>query len=167
MKTIKNTVAAFFITLLLFSSCNNDDDNTTPLPNPPASSNSIFIRCKIDGVAYESTGTQITTLSDASAFNFRSDTATGIGMHFSLMGVPTVSTYSLNSSNGSTVGQLRYKSPSLFTTARCVESGGTLTIVSKNANTIEGTFSFTGRTLTADCSQVPKTITEGTFKITL
>lgn len=165
MKTLKNTFATMLIALLTIS-CNNDDDSVaTPAPAPATNTN--FIRAKVDGVDYQAIGTQITTLTDASAFNFRSDAATGIGMDFSIMGTPTVGTYTLNSSNGSTVGQLRYKSPSLYTTARCAASGGTLTITARNGNTIEGTFSFTGRTLTADCSQIPKTVTEGTFKITL
>lgn len=103
MKILKNKFAKIILTMLgvisitIISSCNNDDEApATPVQLP---TNSNFIRCKIDDVAYEATGTQITTLSDASAFNFRSDAATGIGMHFSLMGAPTVSTYSLNGSN--------------------------------------------------------------------
>ena len=163
MKTLKNTFAALVIALVTFS-CNNDDDNST---TPTPSTNDNFIRAKVDGIDYEATGAQITTLTDASAFNFRSDAATGIGMDFSIMGTPTVGTYTLNSTNGSTIGQLRYKSPALYTTARCAASGGTLTITAKNGNTIQGTFSFTGRTLTADCAQIPKTVTEGTFRITL
>ena len=166
MKTIKSSLALLFIALLLFS-CGNDDDNTvTPLPNPPATSDTNLIRCNIDGVAYEATGSQITTLSDASAFNFRSDAATGIGMDFSIMGTPTVRSYSLNSSNGSTVGQLRYKTPDLYLTAKCSGSG-TLTITAKNENTIEGTFSFIGYKFVGACSEPTKAITNGTFKVTL
>ncbi len=163
MKSHLKTIAILCIALFTIS-CNNDNDAITT--QAPVVNNN-FIRAQVDGVNYEAVGSQITTLSDATAFNFRSDEATGIGMHFSIMGLPNVATYTLNSTNGSTVGQLRYKTPALYTTARCAASGGTLTITAKNGNTIEGTFSFTGRTLTADCSQVPKTVTEGTFRITL
>ena len=170
MKILKNKFAKIILTMLgvilitLISSCNNDDEAPAP-PIPLPTANSNFIRATIDGIAYEATGAQVTALADASAFNFRSD-ATGTGMHFSLMGAPTVQSYTLNSSNGTTVGQLRYKSPDLYLTAKCSGSG-TLTITAKNGNTIEGTFSFIGYKFVGACSEPTKAITNGTFKVTL
>jgi hypothetical protein len=176
-KTIKYTFAVLILSLFAFSflitSCGgSDDDAPTPTPAPaptPVSTNDNFIRCKIDGVSYEATGAQIVADQNELAFNIRSfNSASGIeGMDFSIMGQAVVGTYSFNSSNLTTVGKLQYRSPTIiFSSAKCT-STGTLTITAKNGNTIEGTFSFTGKNLIALCSEPTKTISEGTFKITL
>ena len=163
MKTLFKTYAFLFISIITFS-CSKDDETPAPAtPLPTANTN--FIRATIDGVAYEATGSQITTISDVSAFNINSD-ATGTGFAFSIMGAPSVRLYSFNSSNLSTVGLLRYLSPDMYLTSKCSGSG-TLTITAKNGNTIEGTFSFTGFKLVGLCSEPTKTITNGTFRATL
>lgn len=156
-------VAITFLSISIIASCSKED---APAPtNPLPTANTNFIRALIDGVAYEATGAQVTTLSDATAFNINSD-ASGTGFALSIMGVPSVGSYSLTNSNGSTVGQLRYKSPDLYLTAKCSGSG-TLTITAKNGNIIEGTFSFTGYKFIGLCSEPTKLITNGTFKVTL
>ena len=82
-----------------------------------------------------------------------------------IKGVPTVQSYTCNSSNVSTVGRLQYQSPDSYSTAFCSTSSGTVTITSVNGNTIEGTFSFSGKRILM-CTAAAKVITNGTFKIT-
>ena len=162
MKVAKNFFVSLFF-LMIVMSCSKKDD--APAPSPAPASNNNFIKAMVNGVAYEATGSQINTLSDASAFNFGSD-GNGTGMDFAITGAPTVKTYTFTSSNTTTVGRLQYKSPDLYTTAKCTGSG-TLTITAKNGNTIEGTFSFTAFKFIGVCSEPTKAITNGTFKVTL
>lgn len=164
MKTLKNTLA--ILVLSLFSiACSNSDDNPTPTPTPIANDN--YIRCKIDGVNYSVTGTAITGAQNSLAFDFRSDiSGGGIGMDFSIKGQATVGIYSPNYANATTIGRLNYRSPDIYSSGICNTSSGTLTITAKNGNTIEGTFSFTGKKVLG-CDEAAKTISEGTFKVTL
>lgn len=163
MKTLKNTLAILLITLLSFS-CNNDDDNST---NQIPSTSTDFIRCKIDGIAFEATGANIIADQNEIAFNMNSDVRSGgIGMDFSFFGQAAVGTYTVNPSNLMTVGRLQYRSPDIYSTGVCAGSNGTLIITSKNGNTIEGTFNFSGKKI-ALCGEPAKVITEGTFRITL
>lgn len=163
MKTLKKTFAILLLVSVTFS-CSKDDA-PAPAENQLPTASTNFIRASVDGIAYEAIGAQVTTLSDASAFNINSD-ATGTGFALSIMGAPSVRSYSLTNANGTTVGQLRYKSPDLYLTAKCSGSG-TLTITAKNGNTIEGTFSFTGFKFIGACAEPTKSITNGTFKVTL
>lgn len=165
MKTLLKTLAILFISLLTIS-CNNDDNNsTTPTPIPSTSSD--FIRCKIDGVAFEATGANIIADQNEIAFNINSDVRSGgIGMDFSFFGQATVGTYTVNPSNLTSVGRLQYRSPDIYSTGVCAGSNGTLIITSKNGNTIEGTFNFSGKKI-ALCGEAAKVFTEGTFRITL
>ena len=161
MKIFKTTFAILIIALLSFS-CNKDDDNTTPTPV----ANDNFIRCIVDGVAYEITGNQIFNYKDASGFNISyNNTLSTTGIDMAIAGEPIVKTYTFNNTNLTTVGRLQFASPDIYTTAFCADVSGTLIITAKNGNTIEGTFSFSGKRLLM-CTQPAKTITEGTFKIT-
>lgn len=163
MKTLKNTFVILFISLLTFSCSNNDDDATTPLP----STSSDFIRCKLDGVAFEATGATILADQNEIAFNMNSDVRSGgIGMDFSFFGQAAVGTYTVNPSNLTSVGRLQYRSPDIYSTGVCTGSNGTLIITAKNGNIIEGTFNFSGKKI-ALCGEPAKVITEGTFRITL
>ncbi len=163
MKTLLKTIAILFISLLTFS-CGNDDDNST---NQIPSTSTDFIRCKIDGVAFEATGASIIADQNDIAFNMNSDVRSGgIGMDFSFFGQAAVGTYTVNPSNLMTVGRLQYRSPDIYSTGVCAGSNGTLIITSKNGNTIEGTFNFSGKKI-ALCGEPAKVITEGTFRITL
>jgi hypothetical protein len=165
MKTLKNTIAILLISLLAIC-CNNDGDSTT---NPTPTSSNNFIRCKIDGVAYEAPVTNILADQNELAWNFRSDisgNASGIGLDFSITGQATVGTYTFNTTNVATVGRLNYRSPNIYSSGICAGSYGTLTITSKNGNTIEGTFSFIGKTFLG-CDNPAKSITEGTFRVSL
>lgn len=162
MKTLKNTLAILLLTLFSIA-CSNNDENPTPTPV----ANDNYIRCKIDGVNYQVTGTAVTGAQNSLAFNFRSDiSGGGIGMDFSLNGQAMVGTYSPNYANATTIGRLNYRSPDIYSSGICNTSSGTLTITTKNGNIIEGTFSFTGKKLLG-CAEVAKSITEGTFKVTL
>lgn len=166
MKTqILKIVAILLITIFTISCSNNDDDNsTTPTPAP---SNS-FIRCKIDGVAYEAPVANILADQNEVAWNFRSDISggvSGVGLDFSINGQAAVGTYTFNTTNVTTVGRLNYRSPDIYSSGICTGSNGSLTITAKNGNAIEGTFSFTGKTFLG-CSNPAKSITEGTFKVT-
>ncbi len=165
MKTLKITFAFLFSALLILS-CNNDDDNATT-PTPTTSTN--FIKCKIDGVAYEAPVSNILANQNEVAWNFRSDIsggANGIGLDFSINGQAAVGTYTFNTTNVMTVGRLNYRSPDIYSSGICTGSNGTLTITTKNGNTFEGTFSFTGKKLLG-CSNPSKSITDGTFRVSL
>jgi len=159
MKTIKTTFVVLF-TAVLSISCNKSDDN----PSPPANDN--FIRCKVDGVNYEITGNQIYNYKDTSGFNIGFNNAIlTSGIDMALSGIPMVQTYTCNPSNITTVGRLQYRSPDIYSTAFCSDSSGTVIITSVNGNTIQGTFSFSGKRLLL-CTQAATVITDGTFKIT-
>lgn len=162
MKIIKRTFAILFISILALS-CNNDDDSSTPI----TTTNDNFIKAKIDGVDYMVTGAAITGDQNSLAFNFRSDiSGGGTGMDFSINGQAAVGTYDLNYSNASTAGRLNYRlNGDIYSSGICSTSGGTLTITTKNQKTIEGTFSFTGKKALG-CSDAPKVISNGTFKVT-
>jgi heat shock protein HslJ len=162
MKTIKNTFAIFMITLLTIS-CSKSDDTAMPTP-----SNDNFIKAKIDGVDCMVTGNAATGAQNSIAFDFRSDiSGGGTGMDFSILGQANVGTYNFTYSNVSTVGRLNYRlNNDIYSSGICNTSSGTLTITAKNGKTIEGTFSFTGKKILG-CAQAQKTITNGSFKITL
>lgn len=167
MKTIQTTIAILFITLFSIS-CSSSDDNPAPAPTAPAATNNNFIRCKIDGLAYEAPVNNILADQNTVAWNFRSDISdgvSGIGLDFSINGQAAVGTYTFNTTNVTTVGRLNYKSPDIYSSGICTGSNGTLTITTKNGNTIEGTFSFTGKTFLG-CSNPAKSITAGTFRVT-
>ena len=174
MKIIKDKFAKTILTVLsvisvaLIASCNNDGEDPATIVQLPTT-NSNFIRCKIDGVAYEAPVAQILADQNSYAWNFRSDVSggvSGVGLDFSIIGQAAVGTYTVNPSNLTTVGRLNYRSPDIYSSGLCSSSSGTLIITSKNGNTIEGTFSFTGKKV-ALCGEAAKVITEGTFKITL
>jgi len=159
MKTIKTTFVVLF-TAVLSISCNKSDDASTTVANDN------FIRCKVDGVNYEITGNQIFNYKDASGFNISfNNTVLTTGIDMALSGVPAVQTYTCNPSNITTVGRLQYRSPDIYSTAFCAGSSGIVTITSVNGNTVQGTFSFSGKRLLM-CTQAAKAITDGTFKIT-
>lgn len=162
MKSILNSFAILFVSLLTIS-CNNDDDP----PTPTTATNDNFIKAKIDGVDYMVSGSAITGDQNSLAFNFRSDiSGGGTGMDFSINGQAVVGTYALNYSNASTAGRLNYRlNGDIYSSGICSTSGGTLTITAKNQKTIEGTFSFTGKKALG-CSDAPKVISNGTFKVT-
>jgi hypothetical protein len=162
MKNLKNIFAILIITLLTIS-CNKSDD-----PVAPPASNGDFINATIDGVAYSASGTQIDSDQNTVAFNIRTDiTGGGTGLDFSINGQATVGTYTFNTSNVTTVGRLNYRLNSdIYSSGICPTSSGTLTITAKNGSTIEGTFSFTGKKILG-CAEAQKTITNGSFKITL
>jgi hypothetical protein len=163
MKNILITLAILFIALSIIS-CNKDDDSNPSTPLPATKDN--FIRCKVDGIAYEITGDQIFNYKDASGFNIAyKNTIATTGIDIALFGVPIVQTYTCNSTNLTTVGRLQYDSPNIYSTAFCATSLGIVTITSVNGNTIQGTFSFSGKRLLM-CIQPSKVITEGSFKIT-
>jgi hypothetical protein len=166
MKTLKNTFA--FLLLALFSiSCSRSDDNPAAASTPSTATNNNFIRCKIDGVDYEALGPLVNGAQNSLAFDFRSDISSGgIGIDISLYGQAAVGTYSPSYSNATTVGRLNYRSPDIYSSGICTTSAGTLTITAKNGNTIEGTFNFSGKKVLG-CSNAAKTITNGTFKVTL
>ena len=168
MKTkFKNTFAILIMTLLSMS-CSNSDDNPTPNPTPSPTASTNFLRCKIDGIAYEASITNILADQNTVAWNFRTDIAggvSGIGLDFSVNGQAAVGTYNFNTTNVTTIGRLNYRSPDIYSSGICTGSNGTLTITAKNGKTIEGTFSFTGKKIAA-CTNAAKTITDGTFKVT-
>ena len=104
MKTIKKTIAILSLVLLTFS-CSKDDKNPVPVAPPQASANTNFIRCNVDGVPYEITGTKIYNYKDAAGFNIAfNNTVLNTGIDMAIKGVPTVQSYTCNSSNVSTVG---------------------------------------------------------------
>ena len=163
MKTIQTTIAILFITLFSIS-CSSSEDSPAPKPTPATNNN--FIRCNVDGVAYEITDNQIFNYKDSAGFNIAfNNTVLTTGIDMALKGVPTVQTYTCNSTNITTVGRLQYQSPDTYTTAFCSTSSGIVTITAVNGNTIEGTFSFSGKRLLM-CTAAAKVITNGTFKIT-
>ena len=150
---------------LAFSCNKNDDGSSTPEP----STNDNFIRAKVDGVAYEATGSNITREQNEPAFNMSTTYfGGGTGLDFSIRGEATIGTYNFSNSVVTTVGRLNYRdgaTTDVYSTAYCPTSSGVFTITSKTGKTIEGTFSFTGRVLSA-CSGTTVEVTEGTFKIT-
>jgi hypothetical protein len=158
MKKVSNAILSILITALTLS-CSSDS------ATPAASDNSI--KAKIDGVAYTATGTQISGDQNTVGFNFGSYLSSGgTGFDFSINGTATVGTYTFNTTNLTSVGRLNYRlSSEIYSSAICANSGGTLTITSKNGKTIEGTFSFTGKKVLG-CAEAAKVITDGTFKIT-
>jgi hypothetical protein len=161
MKTQILKFATILFVAMITISCNKDDDNSSATV-----ANDNFIRCKVDGVAYEITGDQIFNYKDASGFNITFDnTVLTTGIDIALAGIPTVQTYTCNSTTLTTVGRMQYHNPDIFTTAFCATSSGTVTITSVNGKTIEGTFAFSGKRLLM-CTQPSKVITEGSFKIT-
>jgi hypothetical protein len=165
--TFRNTFAILIMTLLSMS-CSNSDDNPIPNPTPTPTSSANFLRCKIDGVAYEAPIANIIADQNTVAWNIRSDIsggASGVGFDFSIKGQAAVGTYTFNMSNAPAVGRLNYKSPDIYSSGICSTSNGTLTITAKNGKTIEGTFSFSGKAFLG-CSNPAKVITEGTFKVT-
>jgi hypothetical protein len=165
MKTLQKIFVILFISLLTISCSNDDDNSTTTTPTPSTS----YIRCKIDGVAYEAPVANILADQNSVAWNFRSDISdgvSGIGLDFSVNGQAAVGTYTFNTTNVTTVGRLNYRSPDIYSSGICTGSNGILTITAKNGNTIEGTFSFTGKTFLG-CANPAKSITEGTFRVTL
>ncbi len=166
MKSLFKTFAFLLVAILTFS-CSKDEE--TPAIAGQPTTNTNFIRATIDGVAYEAPVTQIMADQNTVAWNFRSDIVggvSGIGLDFSVIGQASLGTYSFNTTNVSTVGRLNYKSPDIYSTGICTGSIGTLTITAKNGSTIEGTFSFTGKTFLG-CSNPAKSITNGTFRVTL
>lgn len=163
MKTLKRLISIVAITLFSISCSHSDDSSTTT-----SASNDNFISAKIDGVDYRVTGDAITGDQNSLAFNFRSDiTGGGTGMDFSINGQAAVGSYSLTYSNATAAGRLNYRlNSTIYSTSICSTSTGIVTITSKNGNTIEGTFSFTGKKVLG-CSESAKTITNGAFKVTL
>jgi uncharacterized lipoprotein NlpE involved in copper resistance len=163
MKTILKTITIFLITLFAFS-CNKDDNKS----NTP-SVNDNFIRAKINGVAYEATGSAIHSHYDGVGFDIDSKDASYTGMDFYILGEATVGTYNFVSSNSTTVGRLNYRlNHENFSSGFCGASSGTLTISSKNGNTIEGTFNFNGSSMSESCATPSvAVVTEGTFKVTM
>jgi hypothetical protein len=162
MKTILTTITFLLITLSM--SCNKDDGETQ---NSTANDN--FIRAKIDGVAYEVTGTALHGSLDEQGFDLDSRNSTSTGMDFYIIGNVAVGTYNFSTANVTTQGRLNYRlSGENFTTGFCSVSNGTLTITAINGKTVEGTFSFMGSSMSESCATpYTKTITEGTFKITV
>lgn len=146
-------------------SCSKSTDTSATTISPTTNTN--FIKAKIDGVDYMSTGANIMGDQNSLAFNFRSDiSGGGTGFDFSINGIAAVGTYSPSYSNATTVGRLNYRLNSeIYSSAICSTSGGTLTITSKTDKTIEGTFSFTAKKVLG-CSDAPKSITDGSFKVT-
>ena len=164
MKTILKTITILFITLFAFS-CNKDDggDSSTPAVNDN------FIRANVDGIAYEALGETLHGSLDEDGFDLDSRNFGTTGMDFYIIGTVNEGTYNFSTSNVTTQGRLNYRlSGDNFTTGFCSVSNGTLTITSINGKTIQGTFSFTGSSTSESCgSPVTKTITEGTFKVTV
>jgi hypothetical protein len=165
-KIIKIKKIVTILMLAVFTiSCGGGNDSSPPTPTP--SSNTNFIKATIDGANYEVTGNQITALQDSVAFSFISYiTGGGTGFDISVLGTTAVGTYNFNTAALTTVGRLNYRiNTDIFSTAFCPTSSGTLTITSKNGNTIEGTFSFIAKK-SRGCSDASKVITNGTFRIT-
>ncbi len=161
---ILNVITVVMIATILISSCSKEDDNEAK--NDFTSQNDNFIRAKVDGVNYEVTGAKIYLFKGVNSFVIKFDESfASTGIDINMAGEPTVKTYNLNSNNFVTVGRIVYKSPDVYSSGFCDTSSGTLKITSKNGNTIEGTFSFTGKRL-GYCDQLAKTITDGTFKAT-
>jgi hypothetical protein len=162
MKTILTAITILCITLSI--SCNKDDGET-----PNSSVNENFIKAKIDGVSYEVTGTALHGSLDEDGFDLDSRNSTSTGMDFYIIGNIAVGTYNFSTANVTTQGRLNYRlTGENFTTGFCSVSNGTLTITAINGKTIEGTFSFMGSSMSESCaSPSTKTVTEGTFKITI
>ena len=162
MKTILTAITILCITLSI--SCNKDDGET-----PNSSVNENFIKAKIDGVSYEVTGTALHGSLDEDGFDLDSRNSTSNGMDFYIIGNIAVGTYNFSTANVTTQGRLNYRlTGENFTTGFCSVSNGTLTITAINGKTIEGTFSFMGSSMSESCaSPSTKTVTEGTFKITV
>jgi len=159
MKTIKTTFVVLF-TAVLSISCNKSDDASTLVANDN------FIRCKVDDVNFEITGNQIFKYKDASGFNIGfKNTVVTTGIDMAFYGVPMVQTYTCNPSNIKTVGRLQHRSPDIYSTAFFAGSSGIVTSTSVNGNTLQGTFSFSGKRLLM-CTQAAKVVTDETFKIT-
>lgn len=162
MKTILTAITILCITLSI--SCNKDDGET-----PNSSVNENFIKAKIDGVSYEVTGTALHGSLDEDGFDLDSRNSSSTGMDFYIIGNIAVGTYNFSTANVTTQGRLNYRlTGENFTTGFCSVSNGTLTITAINGKTIEGTFSFMGSSMSESCaSPSTKTVTEGTFKITV
>lgn len=161
MKTIFKTITLLLITILTHS-CNNDSDSST------STTNDNFIRAVIDGVSYEATGAGLHGSLDENGFDLDSRNSSGTGMDFFIIGDVPVGTYSFSSSNVTTQGRLNYRlSGENFSSGFCSVSNGILTITSINGKTVEGTFSFTGSSMSEPClNPSTKSVTEGSFKIT-
>ncbi len=159
MKTLFKTISILFIVAITIS-CSGSDSGSS-------SSNSNFIRAKINGVQYEETGSAIHSHDDGMGFDIDSKDATDTGMDFYIVGSPEVGTYTFNSTTLITVGKLNYRlNHETFSSGFCSVSNGTLTITSKNGNTIEGTFSFNASSMSESCANPSiAVVTEGTFKI--
>ena len=164
MKTLKTKFAILLVTLLSIS-CSRSDDTPAATTLPVANDN--YIRCNVDGIAYEALGAAVIADQNSVAFNFRSDiSGGGTGIDVSVNGQAAVGTYTLNYSTASTAGRLNYRlSGDIYSSSICSTSVGTLTITSKNNKTIIGTFSFSGKKILG-CSNAAKVITTGTFKVT-
>lgn len=161
MKTIFKTASILLLTILSHS-CSNDDNSSN------SAANDNFIRAKIDGVSYEATGSGLHGSLDADGFDLDSRNASGTGMDFYIIGEVPVGTYNFSSANVTTQGRLNYRlTGENFSSGFCSISNGTLTITSRNGNTVAGTFSFTGSSMSEPClNPSTKTVTEGSFKIT-
>lgn len=88
-------------------------------------------------------------------------------MDFYILGEATVGTYTFTPGSSMTVGRLNYRlNHENFSSGFCSVSGGTLTITSKNGNTIQGSFSFNASSMSESCANPSiAVVTEGTFKI--
>jgi len=164
MKTIFKTITVLLIFLLTYS-CGSDDSSST---SPSANDN--FIRANVDGIAYEVTGSALhANIDEGYGLDIDSRNSSGTGMDFYIIGDGSVGTYNFSTANVTTQGRLNYRlSGENFTTGFCSVSNGTLTITSKTGNTIEGTFSFMGSSMSESCATPStKTVTNGTFKVVI
>ncbi len=162
MKTLKNTFAILFITILILSCSNSDDE--TPQNQTPVGSD-YFFRAKVNAVVYDATSAQTnaTKIGSGATTTITINSAVGgKSFKFTLIGTPATGSFPLNyeSSNG----DLGYVENSMnYSTLICPDNSGILTITALNSTSIEGTFSFVAKSSTI-CSDLAKTVTEGSFK---
>lgn len=162
MKTKMIKIALIVCITLGISCSGSSNDSGAPAINDN------FIRAKVNGVQYEATGTGLHGGMDGTGFDLDSRNSSGTGMDFYVIGPANPGTYTFSTSNVTTQGRLNYRlNHENFTTGFCGVSNGTLTITSNNGTTIQGTFSFTGSSMSVSCaSPSTKIVTEGSFKVT-
>jgi hypothetical protein len=161
-KKLMKTIFILFITLFAHS-CTSDNDSST------AAVNDNFIRAKVNSVSYEASGSELHGSIEETGFDLDSRNTNRTGMDFYIVGEINVGTYTFSTSNVTTQGRLNYRlSGENFTTGFCSVSNGSLTITSINGKVYEGTFSFTGSSMSVSCATPSTTtVTEGTFKVTV